>query len=115
MKSDNPTQPNTPESDTGLREKLIEKYMKVAESFYYEGSYEKDEREKYAPEFANDIMALIRKDKETIAREARIDELKELQIASNVSDNAKDENWNGYIQARLAALNQEKQKGGEDE
>lgn len=41
-------------------------------------------------------------------REARIDELKELQMAPNVSDDAKDENYTGYIKDRIAHLAEQK-------
>lgn len=40
-----------------LKAELIEMYMKVASSFYYEGSDEETEREIYAPEFAEAIIA----------------------------------------------------------
>ncbi len=42
-----------------LREKVIEEYMKVAASFYYEGSDEKTEREEYAPKFADQLIATV--------------------------------------------------------
>jgi hypothetical protein len=47
---------------------------------------------------------------EAVIAAARIDELKELQMAPNVSDEAKDENYEGYIKDRVAQLQAREEK-----
>lgn len=46
-------------NDKVLRAALIEKYMDVAKSFYFEGSSEEDEREEFAPKFADEMTKLF--------------------------------------------------------
>lgn len=48
-----------------LRLRLIEEYMDIARGFYFEGSNEKDEREEYAPNFADRIMQLFDQEQAT--------------------------------------------------
>ncbi len=46
-------------TDDELRKALIEKYMDIAASFFFEGSFEEDEREDSAPKFADEVIALF--------------------------------------------------------
>jgi hypothetical protein len=47
---------STPNHDTELEEILLDKYMKIASQFYYEGSDEETERTKYGPEYIKEEM-----------------------------------------------------------
>lgn len=47
-------------SDDELRKWLIEEYMDIAKSFYFEGSDETDERNEFAPLFADKVMEKVK-------------------------------------------------------
>ena len=52
---------NNPSSaDEALHKTLIEEYMKIAQTFYYEGSDEDEQREEYAPKWADEMLHLIK-------------------------------------------------------
>ena len=66
---------NNPSSaDEALHKTLVKEYMEVAKEFYYEGSSEGEEREEYAPKWADKMLPLIKQ----YGLEQRIDELKNL-------------------------------------
>lgn len=85
---------------TKVKEELLDHFTHGAPSYKMANEAVKAK----AREEAEAILPLI--DKYT--REARIDELKELQMAPNVSDDAKDENYTGYIKDRIAQLTEQK-------
>lgn len=125
--TDNPTPPNTPESDTELRKALkhIARFkfgpfkntvpakilLMPADNDHksngvgMEWSYDA---------FIDDVVALVRKDRKAVAREAMINELRILE-REDAQYPPHELDIPDYIEYRLTALNQEKQKGGEDE
>lgn len=95
--TNNPTQPNTLESDAELQSKI-------------EDLLDNWKDPKKITEVSNQIMALLRKDREAVAREAMINELRILE-REDAQYPPHELDIPDYIEYRLTALNQEKQKG----